>query len=438
MHSTNPLPVARPLPHGVGPDPAQPPPAAHQPPRPDGESRRSIDARLLERLARYVGAAPVEFALGDRARALMPGARATGRTIATVRLRDRATLLSIIADAAIGFGDAYSDGRAEVEGDLVAFLEAMYQAVPDGGAGRSFASRKVRWLDRSRRNTLKASRDNIWHHYDIGNDFYALWLGPTMAYTCAYYPDDATTLDAAQRAKFDHVCRKLWLRPGEQVIEAGCGWGGLALHMARHYGVKVRAFNISREQLAWARERARAEGLADRVEFVEDDYRNITGRCDAFVSVGMLEHVGVDNYAELGALVARCLAPDGRGLIHSIGRNRPARLHPWIVKRIFPGAQPPSLGEMMQIFEPHDFSVLDVENLRLHYARTLIDWKARYDASEARVRAMFDERFVRMWRLYLAGSIAGFTTGSLQLFQVLFAPRRNNDLPQTRAHLYRG
>jgi cyclopropane-fatty-acyl-phospholipid synthase len=174
------------------------------------------------------------------------------------------------------------------------------------------------------------------------------------------------------------------------------------------------------------------------VEFVEDDYRNITGHCDAFVSVGMLEHVGIANYAELGGVIARCLSQQGRGLIHSIGRNRPARLHPWIEKRIFPGAQPPSLSEFMAIFEPHDFSVLDVENLRLHYARTLADWKTLYDAAEDRVRTMFDARFVRMWRLYLAGSIAGFTTGSLQLFQVLFAPRNNNDLPQTRAHLYEG
>lgn len=439
MHSTNPLSVARPLPSAAAPGTAahlhRSPPGREPPPRGD-ESHRSLDGRLLERLARYVGAAPVEFMLGEHTRAQAPGARAAGSAIATVRLRDRATLLSILADSAVGFGDAYAEGRAEVDGDLVAFLEAMYRAVPDGGAGRSFSARKVRWLDRSRRNSLRGSRDNIGHHYDIGNAFYALWLGTTMAYTCAYYPDDSTTLDAAQLAKFDHVCRKLWLRPGERVIEAGCGWGGLALHMARHYGVTVRAFNISREQLAFARERARAQGLADRVEFIEDDYRNITGRCDAFVSVGMLEHVGPENYDGFGAVLARCLSPQGRGLIHSIGRNRPARLHPWIERRIFPGAQPPSLAEMMQILEPHDFSVLDVENLRLHYARTLTDWKALYDAREAEVRAMFDERFVRMWRLYLAGSIAGFTTGSLQLFQLLFAPRHNNDLPRTRAHLY--
>jgi cyclopropane-fatty-acyl-phospholipid synthase len=198
----------------------------------------------------------------------------------------------------------------------------------------------------------------------------------------------------------------------------------------------VRAFNISREQVAYARERAAREGLSGQVEYVEDDYRNISGRFDAFVSVGMLEHVGVANYEALGAVIRRALQGRGRGLIHSIGRNYPAPLQPWIEKRIFPGAYPPSLGEMMGIFEPSNLSILDVENLRLHYARTLRDWLVLYENASERVRQMFDEKFVRMWRLYLAGSVAAFTTGTLQLFQVVFAPGESNDVPLTRAHLY--
>jgi cyclopropane-fatty-acyl-phospholipid synthase len=296
-----------------------------------------------------------------------------------------------------------------------------------------------RWLIRAgkpRANTHTGSRDNIHRHYDIGNDFYSLWLGDTMAYTCAYYPTPAASLDEAQTAKMHHVCRKLRLRPGESVVEAGCGWGTLALHMARHYGVRVRAFNISHQQVAYARERAAREGLAAQVEYVEDDYRSISGHYDAFVSVGMLEHVGVKNYPALGRIARRCLGSNGRGLIHSIGRNHPARLQPWIEKRIFPGAYPPALSEMSQIFEPWDLSVLDVENLRLHYAQTLRHWLALYEAAGERVRAMFDEKFMRMWRLYLAGSVAGFTTGTLQLFQVVFATADNNDIPWTRAHLY--
>ncbi|MGH8326201.1 MAG: class I SAM-dependent methyltransferase, partial [Steroidobacteraceae bacterium] len=260
----------------------------------------------------------------------------------------------------------------------------------------------------------------------------------TMAYTCAYFPTPTATLEEAQTAKMDHVCRKLRLRAGESVVEAGFGWGTLALHMAKRYGVKVRAFNISHEQVRFARERAQAEGLDRQVEYVEDDYRNITGRYDAFVSVGMLEHVGVDNYRALGGVARRALGSSGRGLIHSIGRNAPARVHPWIERRIFPGGYPPSLAQMMRIFEPWDFSILDVENLRLHYARTLTHWLGRFEANADRVRHMFDEKFVRMWRLYLAGSIAAFNTGTMQLFQVVFAPRENNDVPLTRAHLYGG
>jgi cyclopropane-fatty-acyl-phospholipid synthase len=234
----------------------------------------------------------------------------------------------------------------------------------------------------------------------------------------------------------DHVCRKLRIGAGDTVVEAGCGWGSLALHMATHYGARVRAFNISREQLEFARARAKLMGLEDRVEFIEDDYRNISGRYDVFASVGMLEHVGRENYSELGRVVRRSLTSIGRGLIHSIGRNRPAPLHPWIERRIFPGAYAPSLGEMMQIFEPWELSVLDVENIRLHYALTLRHWLERFEAAREAISTMFDEHFVRMWRLYLAGSIAAFETGTLQLFQVVFTTQENNDIPLSRQHLY--
>jgi len=394
---------------------------------------RGVDLWLLTRLRSFLGDPPVEFAVQGGARAGPPE-----EPVARVTFADRRTLMSILADPPLRFGDAYSDGSVRIEGDLVQLLETVYRSGMESGKSLSLLRRARVALRRPHRNrnTLSGSRDNIHHHYDIGNAFYSLWLGDTMAYTCAYYPTPTASLDEAQTAKMDHVCRKLALKSGESVIEAGCGWGTLALHMARHYGVKVRAFNISKEQVAYARERAQREGLAGRVEYVLDDYRNISGRCDAFISVGMLEHVGFANYATLGDVARRALHGRGRGLIHSIGRNQPAPLQPWIEKRIFPGAYPPSLREMMNIFEPWDLSVLDVENLRLHYAQTLRHWLELFEASAERVRQMFDERFVRMWRLYLAGSAAAFTGGSLQLFQVVFAPGRSNDIPWTRAHVY--
>ncbi len=358
--------------------------------------------------------------------------------IARVRLRDRGALYRLLAHPELHFGDLYSVGRIEVEGNLVQFLEAIYRAGTQGGRHQWVRRGLARLRNRPRANTLAGSRDNIHHHYDLSNAFYALWLDETaMQYTCAYFPDPHMSLEAAQIAKMDHVARKLRLRAGESVVEAGCGWGGLARHLARHYGVRVRAYNISHEQVSYARERAKAEGLSDRVEYVEDDYRNVSGKYDVFVSVGMLEHVGRENYPELGEVIHRSLTDRGRGLIHSIGRNRPGRLNAWIERRIFPGGYPPSLREMMAVFEPRAFSVLDVENLRLHYAKTLEHWLERFERHTDRVREMFDERFVRAWRLYLAGSIAAFTTGTMQLFQVSFTRARNNDLPWNRAHLYR-
>jgi cyclopropane-fatty-acyl-phospholipid synthase len=359
-----------------------------------------------------------------------------GRPAARVYFRDRWALAQLLLNPQLGFGDAYSDGRIEVEGDLVPFLELVFQALPARPPGGGLKH----WLRRHslgrRANSLQGARKSIHHHYDVGNDFYQLWLDKQLVYTCAYFPTPEFSLEAAQIAKMDHVCRKLQLRPGQTVVEAGCGWGALSLHMARHYGVQVTAYNISHEQVRYARERAQAEGLSDRVRFVEDDYRTIKERCDVFVSVGMLEHVGLANYHDLGTVIYRCLKPTGRGLIHSIGRNRPAPTNAWLEARIFPGAYMPCLREMMAIFEPWNFSVLDVENLRLHYAKTLGHWLQRFDQAADRIEAMFDARFVRAWRLYLASSLAGFTTGAIQLFQVVFAHGTNNDVPWNRSHLY--
>lgn len=351
--------------------------------------------------------------------------------VATVRINDRRTLLRLMYSPELEFGEAYTDGRLQVDGDLVGLLEAL-----DRTPAAPRASRLLRRPRRAHANTLRGSRDNIHRHYDLSNDFYRIWLDQRMVYTCAYFPTPAASLEEAQVAKMEHVCRKVGLRSGDRVVEAGCGWGALALHMARYYGVSVRAFNISHEQIVYAREQGRAQGLSDLVEFVEDDYRNVSGQYDAFVSVGMLEHVGLDHYQELGRVIDGCLPFHGRGFLHSIGRNAPDHLNAWIEKRIFPGAYPPSLREMLTVLEPFGFSVLDIENLRLHYAATLRHWLTRFEQSVEQVAAMFDDRFVRAWRLYLAGSVAAFGTGSLQLFQVSFARRSNNDIPWTRAHIY--
>jgi len=392
-----------------------------------------LDRWLLRKLLEGVGDPPIRLVLWNG-----EGVTTSAHpAVAQVHIKDRGAIVKLLLDAELHFGDLYSAGRIDVDGDMLVFVETVYRAMEAKNRTSMFKRRFQRLRNRPRTNSLSGSRQNIHHHYDISNDFYELWLDrEAMQYTCAYFPEPAMTLEQAQAAKMHHVCRKLRLKPGETVVEAGCGWGGLARFMARHYGVKVRAYNISREQLAFARQRAETEGLAAQVEYVEDDYRNIDGRYDAFVSVGMLEHVGTQHYHGLGHVIDRCLTSEGRGLIHSIGRNQAGLMNAWIEKRIFPGAYPPTLGEMTEIFEPWEFSVLDVENLRLHYAKTLEHWLQRFDAQEGRVRDMFDERFVKAWRLYLIGSIAAFTTGSLQLFQVVFQRPGSNDLPWSRAHLY--
>ncbi len=392
----------------------------------------SLDGRLLRFLLQSLGNPPVRVTLWT-GETILPG---DADPVAHVWIANRVSLVKLIADPELQFGECYCEGTLEVEGDFVGLLEILMRALAHTADSAPLVRRVIQRMRRRRANSASGSRGNISHHYDLGNAFYELWLDRELSYTCAYFPSPEATLEEAQVAKMDHVCRKLRLQPGEKVIEAGCGWGALALHMAGRYGVQVRAFNISREQLAYARARASRLGITGQVEFIEDDYRSISGHCDAFVSVGMLEHVGRENYGALGEVIHRVLDAEGRGLIHSIGLLRPDPLNAWIEKRIFPGAYPPSLREMLEVLEPHGFSVLDVENLRLHYALTLEHWLRRFEAARERVGRMYDERFVRAWRLYLTGSQAAFRAGHMQLFQVLFARGRTNRVPWTRACLY--
>jgi len=380
-----------------------------------------VDRWVLGRIRSSVPLAGLRFVLWDGFELPHAGDPPVG----TIVFRNRRALFSWVWNPDLNFGEAYMFGAVDLQGDLVGMLCEIYRTLRRSRQGKPSA--------RHAANDERAARENVHRHYDLGNDFYRLWLDREMVYTCAYFPSPDDTLEDAQIAKMDLVCRKLRLKAGERVVEAGCGWGSLALFMARHYGVSVRAFNVSSEQIAYARSRAKDEGLADRVEFVEDDYRNVRGQYDAFVSVGMLEHVGLADYEAFGQVVERSLGSAGRGLLHFIGRNQPGELNPWIRKRIFPGAYPPTLPEVFErVLAPWNLSVLDVENLRLHYASTLDHWRKRFDGASDEVARMFDETFVRAWRLYLAGSQAAFTTGTMQLFQVLFARGNSNAIPWTR------
>lgn len=393
-------------------------------------STSATDRKLLHLLRRTLGNLPLAFALRDHYD-LPPRPEPI---VGTLRFADRATVLSLAWDPETNFGDGYSAGRIDVEGDLVSCLETVYRAAPQ--KPQLTTRLRSRWLDWLQNNTASGSRKNVCYHYDLSNDFYRLWLDERMLYTCAYFPRPEASLEAAQEAKLEMICRKLRLQAGETVVEVGCGWGALAIYMAQRYGVHVRAFNISHEQIKFAREWAEREGVSGKVEFIEDDYRNVSQKFDVFCSVGMLEHVGRDHYPELGRVIKRTIGDTGRGFLHYIGRNRVRPLNAWIRKRIFPGGYCPTIRESMEVLEPHNYSVLDIENLRLHYARTLEHWLERFESSFETVVQMRGLEFARAWRLYLAGSMVAFRTGAMQLFQVLFAGSRSPFFVWTREHLY--
>lgn len=388
---------------------------------------------LIAKMMRVAGHPPVRFRLWNDDVVEPEGREARF----TLWLMDPRALYALVANPNLAFRDLYISGQLVVEGDLAQLTETLCQSI------RTARQRWPRWLgalwrtQSQRPGHVDGERASLDHHASPGSQFYELWLDQAaMQFTCAYYERPENSLEQAQLAKLEHICRKLRLKPGMSVVEAGGGWGGLSRYMARHYGARVYAYNRSREQIHYARAEARKQGLDHLITYVNDDYLNIHGHYDAFVSVGLLEQLGQNHYAQLSDLIKCCLNPRGLALLHSIGRNRPMAMNTWIEDRIFSGACPPSIGQFIEICEHNDFSVLDVENLRLHYAQTLGHWLERFDRHRETITAMYNEQVTRSWQLYLAGLIAGFRSGSLQLFQVVFSHSNNNDIPYSRQDLY--
>jgi cyclopropane-fatty-acyl-phospholipid synthase len=275
-------------------------------------------------------------------------------------------------------------------------------------------------------NPIGKAQQNVAHHYDLGNDFYKLFLDEGLQYSCAYFTNDDETLEQAQRNKLRLLAAKLNLSPGLKILDIGCGWGDLALYLARLADVEVVGVTLSKEQFELANARARKAGLDNRVRFELKDYRNVEDRFDRIVSVGMFEHVGVHHYGEFFGKINELMDDDGLALIHSIGHmSPPGTASPWLRKYIFPGAYSPALSEVFEVVEQNSLWVTDLEFLRLHYAKTLAHWAQRFEANRDKVEAMYDARFARMWEFYLISAEMMFRTGSQLVFHMQLARKRD-------------
>jgi len=356
----------------------------------------------------------------------------------TVKLHDRRAAIDIFRNPRLKFGELYMDGRLTIEdGSMLELLELVVGAKPwEQGKRKALGKGKAgRLASLFRRNNPRKSRSNVAHHYDIGNDLYALFLDDDLQYSCAYFTDPANSLEQAQADKKAHIAAKLDLKPGQRVLDIGCGWGGMALYLHQVAGVDVLGVTLSEEQIKIARERAKAAGVADHVKFELIDYRHVQGRFDRIVSVGMFEHVGAAHYEQFFDRCRELLKDDGAMLLHTIGKLGGAgTADPFTDKWIFPGYHIPALSQMCSATEKVKLIVSDIETLRLHYAYTLRHWLERATAKRAEIEKLYDERFFRMWEFYLAGGIVMFESGAACNYQVQYV-RDRSALPITRDYM---
>jgi cyclopropane-fatty-acyl-phospholipid synthase len=384
------------------------------------------------------------------------GTPAPGWPEITLRLHAANAERRILLNPRLGLGEAYMDGAVSVDGDdIMGLVELIRRNNPWEKGGeigdpkllKQLSNRLARPLRQL--NNLARSRANVAHHYDLSNDFYRLWLDDDMQYSCAYWPDadmgaggaaqSRMTLEEAQLAKKARIAAKLSLKPGQKVLDIGCGWGGMALYLNRVAGVEVLGITLSDEQLKLARKRAQAAGVADKVRFELMDYRVLaqkaSGYFDRIVSVGMFEHVGVPQFDTFFRAAATLMKDDGVMLLHTIGRmGKPGATDAFTRKYIFPGGYIPALSETLAASEKAKLIATDIEALRIHYALTLRAWYARVQANREPITAMMDERFYRMWTFYLAGATAAFESGGMCNHQYQFV-RNRRALPIARDYM---
>jgi len=340
----------------------------------------------------------------------------------------------IINDPSMALGEGYMSKKLDIEGSVQAVIESLYNNKD------SFLkhSEKYEKLIKKFKSTIKTSKENIAFHYDIGNDFYKLWLDDTMTYSCGYFKNDTDTLNQAQTNKVQHILKKLNLKEGQSLLDIGCGWGELIIAAAKQYKVKAVGITLSSEQLEKANTRIKAEGLENLVEVRLADYRELKNiSFDRVVSVGMLEHVGKDNLTEYFSIVNNLLKDKGVSLLHCITGVNEGGTNTWIDKYIFPGGDLPAIKDLIRDIAEQNFELIDVESLRRHYGRTLEHWTKNFENALPEIEKTKDETFIRMWRMYLNSCAASFNSGNINIHQILFAKGVNNEIPWTRDYMYK-
>lgn len=354
-----------------------------------------------------------------------------GDPVAEVVLRKAATLRRLMRAPSVAFGDAYVCGDIEIHGSISQLMQAIQPV-----ESMELLAPWQRVLMRLRAVARKIPRDqaiaNARHHYNIGSDFYRLWLDPSLTYSCAYYPRGIESLAEAQQLKLELLCRKARLHPGQYLLDIGCGWGSLLIHAARYHGVYALGVTAAEDQANYVRSIASQDQSVDQVRCILSDWREIDGRFDRIISVGMFEHVGLKQYREFFQHWRQLLADGGLSVLHTIGRMRPAAPDPWITKQIFPGGYLPTLAEITHHAAEAGLYILDVENLNRHYARTLAHWLQNFEEKIDVIKASHGDSFTRMWTLYLHGAEAGFLSGDLQLWQVVLAKDSDHPWPLDR------
>jgi len=345
----------------------------------------------------------------------------------------------LLVEPSLALGEGYIQGDIEIIGNLGDAIEWFYKNAAEERL-TPFQKARVCWLHLKKRATIKQTKKDVQAHYDKGNDFYRLWLDEGMNYSCAFFTSEDEPLEQAQLNKINRSLKKLRLKAGQRLLDIGCGWGSLVIEAAKKYKVKAVGLTLSQNQFQLGNQRVRDEGLENLVEIRLQDYREMDQgeykSFDRIISIGMFEHVGKENIQVFFERCSRLLKDKGIMLLHTIGRTKPKEMDAWITKYIFPGTYLPALGELVEAAEDTGFDFVDLENLRRHYDLTLGRWAKRFEEHAEKVKQLYDEKFVRMWRFYLYGCQMGFRYNPLFVFQLLFTQGRRNDLPLVREELY--